>query len=147
MSKVTYEEAINSNSVLKELITEGYKTINNFPLEQYFIHEENVKNFIAQHRPLTLDEVVEAWEKVKKDLIEIVTDKRNYYVKCDYEVVKTDLIKYAGENDWVLFDEVYELHEGSYEYTKSNREELLLKIEHIIAVSKINETLVKEEIR
>lgn len=67
MTKVSYEEAINSNSVLKELITEGYKTINNFPLEQYFIHEENVKNFIAQHHPPTFDEVVKAWENTSDD--------------------------------------------------------------------------------
>ena len=67
---------------------------------------------------------------MKKDLIEIVTEDRNYCVKGDYEVVKTDLIKYAGENGWAEFDE---LTEGT------DIDKLLLRVGSIIAIHKLYE--------
>ena len=67
---------------------------------------------------------------MKKDIIEIVTEERSYYVKGDYEVVKIDLIKCVGENDWVEFDELTE---------ETDIDKLVLRVGSIIAIHKLHE--------
>lgn len=73
---------------------------------------------------------------MKKDLIEIVTEDRDYHVKGNYESLKNEL-KYAGDNVWVEFEEITEAFYLPQEETEVDK--LLLRVRNIIAIHKLRE--------
>lgn len=73
---------------------------------------------------------------MKRDLIEIVTEDRDYHVKGNYESLKNEL-KYAGDNVWFEFDEITEAFYLPQEETEIDK--LLLRVGSIIAVHKLRE--------
>lgn len=73
---------------------------------------------------------------MKRDLIEIVTEDRDYHVKGNYESLKKEL-KYAGDNVWIEFGEITDVFYLPQEETEVDK--ILIRVGNIIAVHKLRE--------
>lgn len=73
---------------------------------------------------------------MKKDLIEIVTIDRKYYIKENYEAIKIEL-ESLRRSDWVEFDKLTEMYYLSQE--QHDIDKLLLRVGNIIAIHKLHE--------